>query len=295
MEFRNLTTFVLAAELHSFSQAARHLGYSQSAVSMQIGQLEAELGVPLFDRVGKTIALTPQGLLFYEHAQNILHMADSAREVMKNAAAVSGTLRIAMAESIGMSLFPHALMRFHERYPDVRLIVQTGTTGDMFRALAQNDVDMIFHLDHQICRSDIVIPLSQETSIVFIAPAGHPLCAEKTVSAARLVNEPFILTEKGMSYRLQLDTKLAEMELEIKPFLEFGNTDVVARLVEQGLGLSFLPEFVVQDKIRRGSIVRLNVPDIDVALYTQLIYHKGKWMTPAMQAMIDIIRENTAG
>ena len=87
MEFRNLTTFVRAAELRSFSQAARQLGYSQSAVSMQIGQLEAELNTSLFDRVGKTVALTPQGLRFFEYAQNILRMAESAREDMKNAGA----------------------------------------------------------------------------------------------------------------------------------------------------------------------------------------------------------------
>ena len=295
MEFRNLATVVRAAELHSFSQAARQLGYSQSAVSMQIGQLESELGAPLFDRVGKTIALTPQGLSFFKYAQNILRMADEAKGVMKNAGAVSGQLRIAMAESIGISMFPHALTRFHRRYPEVRLTVMTGTTGDMFRALAQNDVDMIFHLDNPIFRSDTVVALSQSTPIVFVAPAGHPLGQESEVPVGRIVQEPFILTEKGMSYRSQLDSQLAELGLQIDPFLEFGNTDVVARLVEEGLGLSFLPEFVVRDRIDRGGVIRLNVPGIRVALYTQLIYHKGKWMTPAMQAMIDIIREESAG
>ena len=132
MEFRNLVTFVRAAELHSFSQAARQLGYSQSAISMQISQLEAELNTSLFDRVGKTIALTPQGLRFFEYAQNILRMAESAREEMKNAAAISGHLRIAMAESICMSLFPPVLSRFCALYPEVRLTVQTGTTAEEF-------------------------------------------------------------------------------------------------------------------------------------------------------------------
>ena len=143
MELRNLATFVRAAELHSFSQAAKQLGYSQSAISMQIGQLESELDTRLFDRVGKTIALTPQGRQFFEYAQNILRMAENARSVMRNASVVTGQLRIAMAESICMSLFPATLCEFRRMYPDVQLTVKSGTTEDMFRALAQNDVDIV--------------------------------------------------------------------------------------------------------------------------------------------------------
>ena len=293
MEFRNLTTFVRAAELRSFSQAARQLGYSQSAVSMQIGQLESELGAPLFDRVGKTVALTPQGLRFYEHAQNILRMAESARDEMNNAAAVSGQLRLMMAESICMSLFPPVLARFRARYPEAQVVVKTGTTEDMFRALIQNDADMIFHLDHPIYRSDIVVPVAQPVPIIFVAPAGHPLAGRDSVPLAECLRCPFILTEKGMSYRSQLDAQLAKRSMALNPFLELGNTDVIARLVAQGMGLSFLPEFVVRDQLAQGTIVRLNVEGISVELWRQVIYHKGKWMTPAMQAMIDIIREET--
>ena len=293
MEFRNLTTFVRAAELRSFSQAARQLGYSQSAVSMQIGQLESELGAPLFDRVGKTVALTPQGLRFYEHAQNILRMAESARDEMNNAAAVSGQLRLMMAESICMSLFPPVLARFRARYPEAQVVMKTGTTEDMFRALIQNDADMILHLDHPIYRSDIVVPVAQPVPIIFVAPAGHPLAGRDSVPLAECLRCPFILTEKGMSYRSQLDAQLAKRSMALNPFLELGNTDVIARLVAQGMGLSFLPEFVVRDQLAQGTIVRLNVEGISVELWRQVIYHKGKWMTPAMQAMIDIIREET--
>lgn len=170
MELRNLATFVRAAELHSFSQAAKQLGYSQSAISMQIGQLESELDTRLFDRVGKTIALTPQGRQFFEYAQNILRMAENARNVMRNASVVTGQLRIAMAESICMSLFPATLCEFRRMYPDVQLTVKSGTTEDMFRALAQNDVDIVYQLDNQIYRSDFVIPLCERVPIIFIAP-----------------------------------------------------------------------------------------------------------------------------
>ena len=289
MEFRNLTTFVRAAELRSFSQAARQLGYSQSAVSMQISQLEAELGSSLFDRVGKTVALTPQGARFYEYAQNILRMAENARSVMNNASAISGQLRIVMAASVCMSLFPHVLSDFCRMYPDVNLTIQSANADEMFRALTQNDADLAYHLDHQIYRPDCVIPLCERVPIVFVASADHPLSGRDEVALAECIKYPFILTEKGMGYRSQLDTQLAKLGMAIDPFLEIGNTDVIARLLPGSNWISFLPEFVVHERLENGSLARLNVPEINVDLHRQLIYHKGKWITPAMQAMIDLL------
>ena len=154
MELRNLTTFVRAAELRSFSQTARQLGYSQSAISMQISQLEAELETCLFDRVGKTVTLTPQGLRFFEYAQNILRMTENARSVMKNASLISGQLRVAMAESVCMSIFPRVLERYCRLYPEVQLSVISGTAVDLPRALAQNDAQL---------QMPIVTPISTET------------------------------------------------------------------------------------------------------------------------------------
>ena len=92
-----------------------------------------------------------------------------------------------------------------------------------------------------------------------------------------------------MSYRSQLDTQLAARGLELKPFLEIGNTDVICDLVARGMGMSFLPEFVARRQLVEGEIVRVNVEGVDARLYRQLISSKGKWMTPTMQAMIDLI------
>lgn len=289
MELRNLATFVRAAELHSFSQAAKQLGYSQSAISMQINQLESELDTRLFDRVGKTVALTPQGIKFFEYAQNILRMAENARNVMHHTSVISGTLRIAMAESVCISLFPAVLEEFHRLYPEVQLTIQTGTTEDMFRMLTQNDVDMLYQMENQFYRSDITIPLSVQEPIIFVAPAEHPLAGRRRIPVAECLECPFILTEKGMSYRSHLDAYLAEHDMEIRPFLEIGNPEVICRMVADGMGLSFLPEFVAREHIEAGRMVRLDVADVDICMYRQLIYNKNKWMTPAMQAMIDLI------
>lgn len=292
MEFRNLVTFVRAAELRSFSHAARQLGYSQSAVSMQINQLETELSTSLFDRIGKTVALTPQGAQFYEYAQNILRMAENAKKMMLNATSVSGQLRLVMAESLCMSIFPRILDEFCSMHPEVKITIRGGDSNEMFKALTQNDADLIYHLDHLIYRPDCETLFSRPVPIVFAAPADHPLAGKENLSAADCIGYPFILTEKGMSYRSQLDIQLARLDLAIEPFLEIGNTDVIVSLLKNGSNrIAFIPEFVVKEQLEAGTLVTLDVRDINVELYRQLILHKGKWITPAMQEMINMIDE----
>ena len=127
MELRNINTFLHIAELHSFSSAARELGYSQSAVSAQISQLETELGTPLFDRVGKTVRLTDAGQTFQSYARTLLITAQQAKAALVPARAVSGTLRVALADSVCSTFLPDLLQQFHALCPQVELVLRTAT------------------------------------------------------------------------------------------------------------------------------------------------------------------------
>ena len=117
MELRNINTFLHIAELHSFSRTARQLGYSQSAVSSQIAQLEAELGAPLFDRVGKTVRLTDAGQTFLGYARTLLATAQQAQAALQPARQISGSLRIALADSVCSTFLPGLLKRYHALCP----------------------------------------------------------------------------------------------------------------------------------------------------------------------------------
>ncbi len=117
VELRTINTFLHIAELHSFSRAARELGYSQSAVSAQVAQLEAELETPLFDRVGKTVRLTDAGQTFLTYARSLLATAEQAKAALQPARQVSGTLRVALADSVCSTFLPDLLQRYHARLP----------------------------------------------------------------------------------------------------------------------------------------------------------------------------------
>ena len=150
MELRNINTFLHIAELHSFSSAARELGYSQSAVSAQISQLEAELGTPLFDRVGKTVRLTDAGQTFQSYARTLLITAQQAKAALLPARAVSGTLRVALADSVCSTFLPDLLQQFHALCPQVELVLRTATADEMLRLLSANQIDLAYTLDQRL-------------------------------------------------------------------------------------------------------------------------------------------------
>ena len=292
MELRNINTFLHIAEQHSFSQAARELGYSQSAVSAQIAQLEAELGAPLFDRVGKTVRLTDAGQTFLGYARTLLITAQQAQAALQHPQQARGVLRLALADSVCSTFLPGLLQRYHEQCPAVELVLCTATTDEMLRPLSSNQIDLAYTMDHPLVRPRIVISVDKPEPVCFIAPPQHPLAARGKVTLAELVEQEFLLTERGMSYRDALDQRLAAQQLTLRPYLELGSAALLCQMVERGMGLSFLPEYIVRPALAAGRLVRLNVPDCCIEMRRQLFYHRDKWLTPQMEAFIALVRED---
>ena len=124
----------------------------------------------------------------------------------------------------------------------------------------------------------------------FVAGKDFLPAAQSPWSIRDLIHLPFILTEKGMSYRRFLDEKLAEQSVEIRPILEIGSTDLICRLAEQGIGISFLPDFVTDERVREGPLVRLQVKDLEIKIWKQLLYHRDKWISPQMKSCSGLLR-----
>lgn len=291
MELRTVNTFLHVAELHSFSQAARELGYSQSAVSSQIAQLESELETPLFDRVGKTVRLTDAGQIFQNYARSLLTTAQQAKAALQPEQQIRGTLRVALADSVSSAFLPDLLRQYHARCPQVELVLCTATADEMLRMLASNQTDLAYTLDQPILLSSIVLAVDTPEPVCFVAPAGHPLAGQEVVTLEELTRQEFLLTERGMSYRDALDQCLAAQGLEIHPYLELGSAAQLCQMVERGMGLSFLPEYIVRPALAAGTVARLNVPECQLQMHRQLFYHRDKWLTPQMKLFIELVQK----
>lgn len=288
MDIKNLTTFIQVAELGSFSKAGEKLGYSQPTVSVQIRQLEQELGAKLFDRVGHMVRLTGKGQDTLLYAQQILRLSQQMTQEMTDSTTV---IRLATADSLCTPLMGRVFSDLRQQHPNVAIHLTTAGTGELFRLLDHNEADLVCTLDNHIYHNSYVIAAEELVGVHFAVAASHPLAKKENLTKEDLLQEDFLLTERGMSYRRLLDDWMARDSLQIQPVLETGSADLICRLVEQGVGISFLPDYVTEAAVQQGSIVRLDAEDFRPELWKQLLYHKNKWLSRPMQAVIRHLSE----
>ena len=290
MEFRNMKTFLKVSDLQSFTKAAEELGYSQSTVTVQIKQLEEELGVLLFERIGKNVKLTEQGRVFRSQAREIVHAVEQLRSTMGETEQIRGSLRVGTVDSLCTKRMPYILQEFRKHCPLVETVVRTGSNETLYDMVQKNEVDLIYFLDRRQFRDDWVKVMEQEEPAHFVAASGHPLTNEGFVTLTELLAEPLLLTERGMSYRRSLEIAVAMEELELRPVLELANTDVLVNLVIHNAGVAYFPDFITEEHVEAGELAVIQcVMDVE-PVWSQLIYHKDKLLTPQMKGFMDILQ-----
>ena len=290
MNTNSLKTFIAVCEHAGFSAAAKELGYTQSTVSSQIKQLEAELQVRLFDRYYHRVSLTEEGILVLQQARNILNAQEKMLASLKFGERIEGEIRLAMSSSICNRYFKEDFLQFRRKYPGIRAEIKEGGTEQMFDMLRRNEADIVFTLDRHIYDSDFIICAEQEEQVHFIVAADNPVagCSWKL---SEISQNEFVLTEQAMSYRKILNETLASQSLEIRPVLEIGNPLQICELVKNSSLLSFLPDFISEKYVKDGQIKRLDVAGCPVTVWTQLLLHKNKWRSPAINVFIEFYKE----
>lgn len=292
MELRNLITFTHVAELGSFTKAAEQLGYSQSTISFQIKQLEEELGCLLFERINHSITLTERGRELVSYAHQVRALTDEFKESLTKDEELSGHIHIVTPDSICDDIINASYIDFHNRYPNISIKFTTADTFVMFDMLDHNEADIIITLDNHSYNKDYVIAKEERLSMHFVANPKSKFSSKKDLSINDIINEPFILTEYGQGYRRVLDKELAKRSLEITPILEIGRTDMITSLIAKGDMISFLPDFITKKYIDSGELCYLDIKDMNMEIWKQLIYHKNKWMSKALRTLINYIIEN---
>ncbi len=291
MELRNLITFIHVVELGSFTKAAEQLGYSQSTVSFQIKQLEDELGCLLFERINHTINLTDKGHELVSYAHQIRTLTDDFKESIEEDKECSGHIHIVTPDSVCEEMINTHYIDFHRKYPSISICFTTGDSAIMLDMLDHNEADVIITLDHRLYNKDYIIAKEQQLPMHFVTGCNSKFAGKKNLSIKDIINEPFILTEYGQGYRRVFDRELAKKSLEITPVLEIGRTDIITSMIAQSDMISYLPDFVTKPLIESGELVYLDVCDMNIDIWKQLIYHKNKWLSRSMKTFIDYVKE----
>ena len=292
MDIRNLTTFVHVAELGSFSRAAEHLDYSQPTISVQIRQLEQELGFRLFDRIGHSVRLTDKGRDALLYAQQVCRLCQQMSLESPEDTCKETLIRLATSDSLSVSLLHDSFPKLRHLHPGIRLNLTTAGTDELFRFLDHNEVDLVCTLDSHIYNTNYIIAGEEKIGVHFIVSSSNPLSKKTILTKEDLRSQDFLLTEKGMSYRRLLDEWLAKDSIEIRPILETGRADLICSLVERDVGISFLPDYVTADAVARGAVVRLDAQDFTPELWKQVLSHRDKWISPGIQAVISLLTDH---
>lgn len=292
MELRNLITFIHVAELGSFTKAAKQLGYSQSTISFQIKQLEDELDCLLFERINHTITLTQKGRELVSYAHQIRTITEDFKQNIEEEQQCVGHIHIVTPDSVCEDMINNRYIDFHSKYPDISVKFTTADTSVMFEMLDHNEADIIITLDAHSYQKDYIIAKEELLPMHFVASSDSRFANKKNLSILDIIDEPFILTEYGQGYRKVFDKELAKKSLEITPVLEIGRTDIITSLLTESDMISYLPDFVTKDMINKGKLCYLDVCDMNIDIWKQLIYHKNKWMSKALKTFIDYIKDN---
>jgi DNA-binding transcriptional LysR family regulator len=274
----------------SFSRAAQSLHVTQPAVSMQIRQLERELGLPVLERVGKRAFPTKAGDLLLAHAARALGELELAVERIRELrGVVAGRVRLGTSASISIYLLPPTLRRFRGRYPDVELVVVTGNASEISRAVVENELDVGVVSLPVRARELTVTPLYTD-ELVAIAPARGPWRRRRKVTPVALAAEPLILFEHGGTVRRIIDDWFRRAGTTPRPAMELGNTEAIKKLVEAGLGLSITSSFCVKAEVRSRLLVA-HALEPSLARQIGLVRRRDKPATPPLDAFLGALAE----
>ena len=289
MEIRQLKTFVMIARLGSFTKAADVLGYVQSALTAQVQNLEEELGTVLFERFGRQIKLTRDGenLLFY--AQQILHLAEAAK--CHSSALATGTIAIGTSESVCLHHLTALLKEYRTRCPQVELKLHFGTCCELHSLLANNVIDLAFLLDDPIVDDKLIVHNLFDETVLFLASPQHPLTRFSRVTPEDFINQTMILTESGCCFRTRYETFMKERHIQPSSVLEVSSVEIIKRFTRDNLGICLLAKSTAAAELAAGDLVALHWDGPAIDVKAQLIHHKEKQLSTALQSFIDLSLE----
>ena len=292
MELRQLNTFRMVANVQSFSRAATALNYVQSSITAQIQALEEELGARLFDRLGKRIALTEAGQRLLHYTEKILELVEEARNAVKDEdEEVTGSVTISATESLCTYMLPAILQQFRKLYPQARVIFRPLILPDVRGSVSDGSVDIAFFIDEAMPSNSLIVENLLNEPVLLLASPDHPLASFPSLQSSQLQDELFLLTERGYGYRNLFEHALHKAGIDTVNQLEFSSVEAIKQCAMVGMGIAFLPRITVTTELAQERLVALTWSQHDFHAATQMIWHKEKWISPAMQAFIAVTHE----
>ncbi len=272
MELRQLGYFIKAAEMLHFTHAAEASFVTQSTLSQQIKQLEEELGMQLFDRIGKQIRLTEAGKVFLDHAQQVMRDVKKSKQAIAELNdMVSGELKIGVTYAFSSMLLP-ALAPFSSKYPGIRIIVQYGTAGELEQQLKLADLDVILAFHDQSDNLGLEMEPLFSSRIMMVVSKKHPLAGLKKISLTELGKLELILPSKGFSSRDLLNQLFNERNIIPLIKIEMNDVHSLLSMIDEGYWATIINEKAI---LSWGNLVAIPIAGKEYYKQAFVLWQKG--------------------
>ena len=286
--FRQLRVFESVARHLSYTRAAKELFLTQPAVSMQIKQLEENVGLPLFEQLGKKIFLTEAGRELYHYGREIAQQLEEASEVLEELKGVKrGRLTISVA-STANAFATRLLAAFAKRYEGVSFSLDVTNRATLLQQLANNERDLVI-MGRPPNGLDLVEESFMENPLVVIAAPDHTLVGEKKIPLVRLKQETFVVREQGSGTWGAMERFFAHHGIELNTGMEMTSNEAIKQAVEAGLGLGIVSIHTLELELETGRIKILDAENFPILRHWYLVYRKGKRLSPTAHAFRDYV------
>jgi DNA-binding transcriptional LysR family regulator len=270
---RQLKMFVVLAKALNFTHAAKKLFVTQPAISMQIKQLENEIGLPLFEHIGKKMFLTSAGGEILRYAENILAELNELDYAVNELKGIKrGHLRLAVANSLS-NLAAKIMGEFLRIHPEINIFLEVGNRQQQLDKLIDNSVDLAI-MGQTPKALNVNSDRIMETQIIPVAAPNHPLAQKKSIVLADLKEERFLYGEPGSGTRVAMDGTMAEHF--DKSHIEVSNNEMVKYCIQAGIGIGLLPKVAIEMELQYGVLVPLDVEGFPLSYQVNLVHSNDK-------------------
>ncbi|MER2512682.1 MAG: LysR family transcriptional regulator [Nitrosomonas ureae] len=288
LTLRQLKVFESVARHLSYSRAADELHLTQPAVSMQIKQLEDNIGLPLLEQLGKRIHLTEAGRELYQYSRSIAQQLSDMEVALDELKGMErGKLNISVVTTANY-FAPHLLAKFCQRYQGVTVSLNVSNREAVLKQLADNLIDLAI-MGQPPENLDIDSESFMENPLVVVAPPDHPLCKERFIPVKRLAKEIFLVRESGSGTRSAMERFFAAHKVAINKGMETDTTEAIKQAVQAGMGLGIMSLHTVELELETSRLKILNVQGFPIVRYWYVVNRKNKRLSSVANAFREFL------
>lgn len=291
MNLRDLSIFLAVAERLNYTRAGEDVHLSQSGVSVRVHALERELGVKLFEQLGKKVALTEAGRLLEPYARRVVAAVDDANHAIEEFRGLErGHLRIGASTTPGMYVLPRIIAEFKRRFPQIELSLSIRDTRGIEEGLLRNEYDFGFVGGHLTGGENVKIIAWCKDELILIAAPGHALARRSQIKMQDIVREHFIFRESGSATQAVVEKSMLDAQVKLHAIIELDNPESTKQAVECNLGIAFISKFAVDRELRAKTLAVLRVKDLKVTRELKIVHLKEKHLSPAGIEFIELVK-----